>query len=94
MAIDGIFLNAAGMLLIILGWLVQMISMRKGGNEITLGFAVMQMAGILHIAFGTISANTGVGALNLISAACAACVAGLLIMRKPKKAASAPKRKR
>jgi len=71
-----------GMILIVVSWIAQIISMLKGDREITKGFAFLQTAGIALITAGLISTNATVGALNLISALGAACVLVLLLIKK------------
>ncbi len=94
MALESITLNAAGMALIILGWLVQLIPMLKGRREMTLGFAALQMAGIILISVSMTSAEAGISVLNLISASCAAGVVVLIVARRPKAAGASPAKKK
>ncbi len=72
-------LNAVGMILITLSWIIQIASMVKGKNGIRREFALLQSLGIACIAAGMISVSTTIGVLNLLSATGAACVLVLLL---------------
>jgi hypothetical protein len=74
----------AGLVLIIIAWLIQIISMTKGKKEILLSFAGLQAIGITLLVVSDFLANSGLsllGMLNVLSMI-GAIIVSILLMKK------------